>query len=54
MKIYYINIEHKNLYLLNLFLNLKGEAIQEANREMVIQKTNSASKLREPLTFSAQ
>lgn len=32
------------------------EAIQEANREMVIQKTNSASKSRErfPLTFSAQ
>lgn len=32
------------------------EAIQEANREMVIQKTNSASKSRErfPLAFSAQ
>lgn len=32
------------------------EAIQEANREMVIQKSNTASKQRErfPLTFSAQ
>lgn len=32
------------------------EAIQEANREMVIQKTNTASKVRErfPLAFSAQ
>lgn len=32
------------------------EAIQEANREMVIQKSNAASKSRErfPLTFSAQ
>ncbi|XP_031622524.1 uncharacterized protein LOC116340264 [Contarinia nasturtii] len=32
------------------------EAIQEANREMVIQKSNAASKARErfPLAFSAQ